>query len=103
MTNNQSKPWEFDAAAATKEFNKYEKGLFCVDSWLRAARWQFDQLLAAKAIENEMLKESLSALRKIFMARFDNPNKEMGDLLLYKSAVADEALAKIESLKRGEK
>jgi len=44
------------------------------------------QLLALAQRQNE-------ALIKISRARFDNPNKEMGDLLLYKSAVSDDALA----------
>lgn len=33
----------FDAKDAIKEFSKYEKGLFCVDSFIRGARWQHSQ------------------------------------------------------------
>jgi hypothetical protein len=33
----------FDVKAAVKEFEKYEKGLFCIDSFLRGARYQFNK------------------------------------------------------------
>jgi hypothetical protein len=39
----------------------------------------------------------VEAMRQIELARFNNANKEIGDLLLYKSEVASEALKEFES------
>lgn len=40
----------------------------------------------------EYVLKLAEALERIKDARFNNPNQEMGDLLLYKSAVSEEAL-----------
>ncbi len=45
----------------------------------------------------EIILELVEALEKIKNARRDNPNQEMGDLLLFKSEVSIQALEKVEA------
>lgn len=69
-----------------------------------AYRSGFDLGYSTRSKElEETLKVVREALEKIRDARLNNPNQEMGDLLLYKYEVSKEALALLDSLdKAGE-
>ena len=70
MSEEKKAAREFDPKDAIKEFNKYEKGLFCVDSFIRAARWQFEQDKIAYAElqkQRDELKAQLESAREIVL------------------------------------
>lgn len=63
---------EFDNKTAIKRFNKYEKGLFCVDSYLRGAREEHEQ--AAKVIAEK--DAEIASQRKHWEKMFDEAGIE---------------------------
>lgn len=71
---------------------------------LKSRAPQFESTLkeTMKVIDElkEKLKIATEALSKIELARFNNPNKEMGDLLIYKSMEAREALEKLKEMEK---
>jgi hypothetical protein len=78
---------EFDVRESQQEFDRYEKGLFCVDSWHRSARWQHSQLTP--------VIQALKAENKMILAL----NKQYVDEIMNRSLAFQEALNEIARLK----